>query len=80
MTKRQNNLSAIIKYISENASWIFSGIGITAITGISLAIKAAYSKPNDSKNQNNQTQTVSGNGEGYQAGGDIKIGSKPTND
>ena len=64
-----------IKYITENASWIFSGIGVLVISAIFAAFKFRTNKK-----ANNQSQTVSGGGRGYQAGGDINYNEKKKND
>jgi hypothetical protein len=64
-----------ITYIKENSSWIFSGIGVLAISGIVAVIRYRSNKAS-----NHQTQTVSGRGRGYQAGGDINYNEKKEND
>lgn len=64
-----------ITYLKENASWIFSGIGVLAISGIVSILKYRSNKAS-----NNQSQTVSGSGTGYQAGGNINYNEKKEND
>lgn len=59
-----------IDYIVKNASWIFSGVGVLAITGL-FHLFRTRSNPT-----NKQIQKVKGGGTGYQAAGDININKK----
>ena len=44
-------MDKIINWISENKEWFFSGIGVTAVTLILVAIKKVFCKKKQEKNQ-----------------------------
>lgn len=67
-------METALNYLSDNASWIFSGIGILVFSGIAWLIRYFFSN-----NSKTQSQTVSGDGRGYQAGGNININEKSKN-
>ncbi|MCE1058557.1 hypothetical protein LU646_11785 [Pseudomonas alloputida] len=66
------SIDEILKYLTDNASWVFSGVGVVVLVGL---VKVLFAKK-----ANGQVQTVSGNGRAFQAGRDIKINEKPKND
>lgn len=57
----------MLEYIRDNANWIFSGIGITALTAIAYFIRLWF------KRNSAQEQKISGGSTGIQAGRDINI-------
>jgi hypothetical protein len=60
------DFKAIAKWLSENYTWIFSGIGVAAVTGvISLMLKRRSSR-----------QSIGDHAAGIQAGRDIRINSR----
>ncbi|WP_143518709.1 hypothetical protein [Pseudomonas lundensis] len=65
----------LINYIVENTSWIFSGIGIFALSGLIALIKFR-----NREKGNSQTQNISGGSTGYQSGKNINLNKKNEND
>ena len=63
-------METLIDYIVKNSSWIFSGAGVIAVTGLFHLFKTR------SNPTNKQIQKIKGSGTGYQASGDININKK----
>lgn len=60
-----------LNYVIANASWIFSGIGVFALSGLAWFFKNSLKK-----SSNKQTQKVEGGSRGYQSGGDMHFGKE----
>jgi hypothetical protein len=58
-----------LKWILDNASWIFSGVGIVLFTGLGYLVKRVMNN-----NSNGQNQKVDRGSTAIQAGRDVKIG------
>jgi hypothetical protein len=64
-----------IDYLIANISWIFSGIGVLALSGLVWLIRSHFNK-----SSNSQIQKIEGGSTGYQSGGDMSFGKEPNND
>ncbi|WP_040474524.1 hypothetical protein [Marinobacter algicola] len=60
----------MLDYIKENATWIFSGIGVTALTVLFFFLRGLFKK------EHPQKQKVSGSSVGIQAGRDANVVTK----
>lgn len=58
-----------MKWLLDNANWIFSGVGIVLFTGIGYLIKPLFNRDNQG-----QSQITDHNSVAVQAGRDVKIG------
>lgn len=56
----------VFSFLQANAAWIFGSGGVVGL--IALLLRIFFSKPSVQ-----QSQTVSGGGEGYQGGRDVNV-------
>ena len=68
-------MESFMNYVTENASWIFSGVGVLALSGLAWFVKTCFNK-----SSNSQTQKTGGGSTGYQAGGNITFGKEKNDD
>lgn len=64
----------MLDYLKENATWIFSGIGVTALTVLYFLVRGFFKK------ESSQKQVVSGHSVGVQAGRDVNVGARKKDD
>ena len=64
-------MTTILQYLYDNKEWIFSGVGIAIFSGAALLLKKVISGKNSAQSQN-----ITGDGTGYQAGRDINFRDK----
>lgn len=63
-------MNPVVDYIRDNASWIFSGLGVSLLTGLWVLIRARFTKRTAT-----QKQRIGSGAVGIQAGRDVKLGT-----
>lgn len=58
-----------MKWLSDNANWLFSGVGLVLFTGLGYLIKPLFNRDKQGQSQNADRSSVA-----IQAGRDVKIG------
>lgn len=58
-----------MKWLSDNANWIFSGVGVVLLTGVGWLVKPFFNRDRQGQSQNADRNSVA-----VQAGRDVKIG------
>lgn len=59
-----------MKWLSENASWVFSGVGIVLFTGVGWLVRRLLAKESQGQQQKADRGSVA-----IQAGRDVQVGN-----